>query len=79
MMLISQIHRSWPTVPTPVSVQPYPKAPKRKETIRRRMSGKSQNMKVPQETNQIVAEHTERLKKMMRQGEGLSEKENLRN
>jgi len=34
---------------------------------------------VPQEINQIVAEHTERLKMMMRQGEGLSEKENMRN
>jgi len=39
MVLISQIHRSWPTIPTPVSVWPYPKAPNRKETIRRRMSG----------------------------------------
>jgi len=72
-MLISQIHvyRSWPTIPTPVSVRPYPKAPKRKETIRRRMSGKSRNLKVTQEINWIVAEHNERLKKMMRQGEGL--------
>jgi hypothetical protein len=78
-MLISQIHRFWPTIPTPVSIWPYPKTPKRKETTRRRVSGKSQNLKVPQETNQIVAEHTERLKKMMRQGEGLSETENLRN
>jgi len=61
------MHRSWPTIPTPVSVWPYPKAPKRKETIRRRTSGKSQNLKVPQETNWIVVEHTERLKMMMRQ------------
>ena len=35
------------------------------------MSGKSQNLKVTQETNWIVAEHNERLKKMMRQREGL--------
>ena len=34
--------RSWPTIPTPVSVWPYPKTPMRKETKRRRMSGKSQ-------------------------------------
>ena len=69
---------SWPAVPLPQSVQPYPKSPESKETIMRRKSGKSWIPAVTPEKDQIVAEHTERLK-TMRWGESLSEKENLGN
>jgi len=47
-------------------MQRYPRAPERKETIRRKKSGQSQiHTNTPDET-QIVAERTERLKKTMR-------------
>ena len=68
---------SWPAVPIPQSVQLYPKAPESKETIMRRKTGKSWIPTVTPEKDQIVAEHTERLKTRWR--ESLSEKENLRN
>jgi len=45
---------------------PYPRAPERKEIIRRRKSGQSQIQTYTLEKTWIVAEHTERLKKTMR-------------
>ena len=64
---------SWPTIPIPPSVQPYPKAPESKETIMRRKTGKSWIPTATPEKDQTVAEHTERLK-TMRWGESLSER-----
>jgi len=55
--------RSWPTIPTE-SLCSLIQELLRKE--RRRKSGQSQIHKNTQDKTQIVAEHTERLKKMMR-------------
>jgi len=47
-------------------MQPYPRAPERKETIRRKKCGQSHiHTNMPDKT-QTVAERTERLKKTMR-------------
>jgi hypothetical protein len=50
-------------------MQPYPRAPERKETIRRSKSGQSQIHTNTPDKTQIVAGHTERLDT---RGEGIS-------
>jgi hypothetical protein len=45
-------------------MRPYPRAPERKETVRRRKIGQSGIQTNTPEKTRIVAEHTERLKKM---------------
>jgi len=60
-------------------VQPYPKAPGRKETVKGRKTGKFQILTVTQEKknwDQTRAEGTKRLK-MLRCEEGLSKKDNI--
>jgi hypothetical protein len=47
-------------------MRPYPKAPERRETIRRRKNGQSQIQTNTPEKTWIVFENNERLKKKMR-------------
>jgi len=47
-------------------MRPYPRAPERKESLRRRKSGQSLIQTNTPERTWIVAEYTERLKKTMR-------------